>query len=249
MSDKKTLISTNNLNKSFDKKAVLHDINFEIMSGECFGLLGPNGCGKTTLINILCGMLPQTSGSVKIHGQDSSLYLEKHPRFIGLAPQEYAFYPSLTVRENCNWFATLYGFAGKKRRNRVEHCLEFSGLQEHADTPVVQFSGGMKRRANLAITLVNEPKFLILDEPTVNVDPQSRNMIFEMLAELKRKGTTMLYTTHYMEEAENLCDRVAIVDDGRVLECASPQELIKMTSGAADLGDVFLSLTGHGLRD
>ncbi|MEO1943918.1 MAG: ABC transporter ATP-binding protein, partial [Candidatus Thioglobus sp.] len=221
----------------------------DIISGECFGLLGPNGCGKTTLINILCGMLPQTSGSVKINGVDSCAYLKKNPSFIGLAPQEYAFYPSLTVRENCNWFATLYGLTGKNKRKRVEHCLEFSGLKEHADMPVVKFSGGMKRRANLAITLVNEPKFLILDEPTVNVDPQSRNMIFEMFAELKRKGTTMLYTTHYMEEAETLCDRVAIVDDGRVLECAPPQELIDMTAGAGDLGDVFLRLTGHGLRD
>lgn len=250
ITEQTALISLENITKRFTKKSLtLKDISLQINSGECFGLLGPNGCGKTTLINILCGMLPATSGSVQICNTAAAQYLRTNPSFIGLAPQEYAFYPSLSVRENCNWFATLYGLYGKAKRKRVDFCLEFSALQEYADMPVVEFSGGMKRRANLAITLVNDPQFLILDEPTVNVDPQSRNMIFSMLEKLKANGTTLLYTTHYMEEAERLCDRVAVVDEGKVLVCDTPENLISQTKDARNLGDVFLSLTGHELRD
>ena len=243
-------ISLQNINKKFRRQEfTLKDISFDIYSGECFGLLGPNGCGKTTLINILCGLLPASGGKVEIKQQLAKKYLRANTGFIGLAPQEYAFYPSLTVRENCAWFAELYGLYGKAKRKRVDFCLELTALQEYADMPIVQFSGGMKRRANLAITLVNDPKFIILDEPTVNVDPQSRNMIFAMLESLKDSGATILYTTHYIEEAERLCDRVAIVDRGKVIVCASPKDLIASTESARNLGDVFLTLTGHELRD
>ena len=246
-----TLIGIDDLKKRYQPNTpwALDGINLQIYEGECFGLLGPNGCGKTTMISILCGLVSATRGSINIHGINAKKYLRQNPRFLGLVPQELALYPTLTIRENLKFFAKMYGYSGRLMRQRIENCLQATGLNQSLKTLVGCFSGGMKRRANLALSLLHEPQLLILDEPTVNVDPQSRNMIFDTLEDLRQQGTTMIYTTHYLEEAQRLCDRTAIVDHGKVLCCDSPQQLINNTAGAEDLGQVFLQLTGNELRD
>lgn len=227
----------------------LRGINLKVQQGDFFGLLGPNGSGKTTLISILCGLVSATSGNVLMHGTKASTYMRQHPRYFGLVPQELALYPTLTIHENLSYFAKLYGYHGSALQQRIINCLQATGLENCGKLLVGRFSGGMKRRANLAITLLHEPSLLILDEPTVNVDPQSRNMIFDTLNKLHQTGTTIIYTTHYMEEAEKLCTRAAIMDHGQVLCCDSPQRLIEQTEGANNLGEVFLHTTGYELRD
>lgn len=227
----------------------LDGVDLQVKEGEFFGLLGPNGCGKTTLISILCGLVTATSGSINIKGVPAHKFLRQNPRYLSLVPQELALYPTLSIEENLVFFAKMYGYSGRLLRSRIANCLQATALDHTGKLMVGNFSGGMKRRANLALSLLHEPSLLILDEPTVNVDPQSRNMIFDTLKELRASGTTMIYTTHYLEEAQQLCDRVAIVDHGSVLCCDTPQSLINQTTDAQDLGQVFLQLTGHQLRD
>lgn len=244
-------VRINDLKKRYQHKQqwALDGVNLAVRKGEFFGLLGPNGCGKTTLISILSGLVSATSGEVLLHDIAAHKYLRQHPRYFGLVPQELALYPTLTIRENMEFFAKMYGYSGRTLRARVADCLQLAALDHCGKQLVGRFSGGMKRRANLALSLLHEPKLLILDEPTVNVDPQSRNMIFDALGELHKSGTTLIYTTHYLEEAQQLCERVAIIDHGRVLCCDTPKHLIDKTAGASDLGQVFLELTGSELRD
>ncbi len=230
-------------------RPALDGLEVTIEPGEVFGLLGPNGAGKTTAISILCTLLKPTSGSLSIFGID----VLRHPalvrRLIGLVPQEIALYPLLTVRENLAYFGRLHGLRGGELRDRIDHCLAMVSLQEHADRPVADFSGGMKRRANLAAGILHQPRLLFLDEPTVGIDAQSRHVILENLAQLRETGMTMVYTTHYMEEAQQLCSRVAIVDAGRVIAEGRPHDLIAEADGCDNLEALFLQLTGRHLRD
>jgi ABC-2 type transport system ATP-binding protein len=224
-------------------------IDFAVRRGEIFGLLGPNGAGKTTVISILCTLLRPTSGSVILCSQDTSLRPARLQSLFGLAPQEIALYPSLTARENLHYFGSLYGLSGRVLRRRIEECLALVGLSDRGGTRIDTFSGGMKRRANLAAAILHSPRVLFLDEPTVGIDAQSRNLILENLKTLRDDGATIVYTTHYMEEAENLCGRVAIMDRGKIIAEGSPRSLIAGMDGCSNLEESFLRLTGRNLRD
>lgn len=227
----------------------LDGLEMTIEPGEVFGLLGPNGAGKTTAISILCTLLKPTSGSLSVFGIDVLRYPSKVRRLIGLVPQEIALYPLLSARENLAYFGRLHGLRGGELRDRIDHCLAMVSLQGHADRPVASFSGGMKRRANLAAGVLHQPRLLFLDEPTVGIDAQSRHMILENLGHLRETGMTMVYTTHYMEEAQQLCSRVAIVDAGRVIAEGRPHDLIAGAVDCDSLEALFLHLTGRQLRD
>jgi ABC-2 type transport system ATP-binding protein len=230
-------------------RPALSGLNFAVHTGEIFGLLGPNGAGKTTAISILSTLLRPTRGSVCICGIDAL----KHPGHIkglvGLVPQNIALYAGLTARENLRYFGKICGLKRNVLNDRIQFCLELAGLENRADQRISTYSGGMKRRANLAAGILNNPRLLFLDEPTVGIDAQSRNMILGKLSLLKNNGTTLIYTTHYMDEAEQLCERIAIMDEGLIIAEGSPKALINQPPGHASLGDLFLALTGKNLRD
>jgi ABC-2 type transport system ATP-binding protein len=226
----------------------LAGFNVKIGVGNIFGLLGPNGAGKTTAISIMSTLLRPNEGSVTIFGADTRRQPGRVTAVIGLVPQEIALYRQLTGRENLRYFGRLYGIRGRALAERIDECLDFVGLWPKGDQRVDVYSGGMKRRLNLAVGILHRPKLLFLDEPTVGIDAQSRDMILERLVTLNRAGTTMVYTTHYMEEAERLCSEVAIMDSGRVISQGKPAELMK-SSGHATLREMFFALTGRKLRD
>ncbi|MBI4764490.1 MAG: ABC transporter ATP-binding protein [Deltaproteobacteria bacterium] len=244
------IIDTQQLVKVYRKgsKPALNGLTVSIREGEVFGLLGPNGAGKTTAISIMNTLLRPTSGGISVCGIDALRYPAQVREFIGFVPQEIALYQNLTVRENLHFFGRIYGLRGKELTKRISEFLELVGLEESAGQRVFACSGGMKRRANLAAGILHRPKLLFLDEPTVGIDPQSRNLILERLLTMKA-GTTMVYTTHYMEEAESLCSHVAIMDAGQIIAEGSPEELISRPPGYADLEALFLALTGKQLRD
>jgi ABC-2 type transport system ATP-binding protein len=229
-------------------KPALNGLNISVREGEVFGLLGPNGAGKTTAISIMNTLLKPTSGSITVCGVNALRNPAQTRRLIGFVPQEIALYQNLTVRENLQFFGRIYGLQGKELAMRISEFLELVGLEESAGQRVFACSGGMKRRANLAAGILHKPKLLFLDEPTVGIDPQSRNLILERLSVMKER-TTMVYTTHYMEEAESLCSYVAIMDAGQIISEGSPQELIRHLPGCANLEALFLGLTGKQLRD
>ncbi len=233
------MISVNGLTKYFHEVTALNGIDFEIPQGQTFGLLGPNGAGKTTAISILCGLLTPDRGTVSLAGQTDPTRPEVR-QVLGLAPQSLALYEELSAQQNLNYFGKLYGYSGKALAQRVDYCLEVAQLTERRKHRVSTFSGGMKRRLNLACALLHEPKILLLDEPTVGVDPQSRNLIFETIENFKQDGATVLYTTHYMEEAQRLCDRVAIMDHGSILDIDGVDALIERHGG---LSHVTLTLS------
>ena len=224
-------------------------IDFAVKRGEIFGLLGPNGAGKTTVLSVICTLLRPPSGSVTLCSQDTERSPTRYRSLFGLAPQEIALYPRLTARENLHYFGRLYGLSGRVLRRRTEECLELVGLSDRGGTRIDTFSGGMKRRANLAAAILHSPRVLFLDEPTVGIDAQSRNLILENLKTLRDDGATIVYTTHYMEEAENLCERVAIMDRGRIIAEGSPRSLVAAMDGCVNLEESFLRLTGRHLRD
>ena len=212
--------------KNYDDTPALRGISFTIQRGEIFGLLGPNGAGKTTTVHILAGILPFDQGRVLIDGRD----VHDHPetfKLMGIAPQALSLYEHLTAEENLKFFGRLFGLRGKTLKQKVTRALSFVQLSDRAAKRVKTFSGGMKRRLNLAAALIHDPQILILDEPTVGVDPQSRNAIFNNIRQLKEEGRTVIYTTHYMEEAQQLCDHIAIIDRGRVMAIGTVQELIQ----------------------
>jgi ABC-2 type transport system ATP-binding protein len=227
----------------------LRGLSLRVAPGEILGLLGPNGAGKTTAISILCALLRPDRGAVTIAGIDVLRQPRRVRPLIGLVPQEIALYPTLSARENLQFFGRMYGLAGRALRERVAAALALVGLEEPADRPVATFSGGMKRRANLAVGILHTPQLLFLDEPTVGIDPQSRGVILDNLRQLQQQGMAMVYTTHYMEEAAQLCQRVAVVDHGRVIAEGAPATLVAAESGCANLEDLFLRLTGRQLRD
>lgn len=252
MQEGKNIIEIKYLTKIYkgSKVPAIDNINLNIEKGEIYGLLGPNGAGKTTTISILCGLFGATSGNVFIDGMEYQNAAEKIKNIIGVVPQEIALYPSLTARENLAFFGHMYGLKGKHLKNRINECLELFGLERNANRRIKTFSGGMKRRINLIAGILHNPKIIYLDEPTVGVDVQSRNVILEHLKKInKEEGTTIIYTSHYMEEAENFCSRVAIIDHGHIITEGRPKDLIGRKEEYTDLESIFLHLTGRDLRD
>lgn len=225
------------------------DISMDVKSGEILGLLGPNGAGKTTLISMLCGLLKPTSGDFTIEGLSYHNNSKAIRQTIGVVPQEYALYPTLTAAENLMYFGSMYGLKGRNLRRKVAEALEHLGLEKFANRQIETYSGGMKRRVNLIAGLLHNPTVLFLDEPTVGVDVHSRKVIIEYLKQVNANGTTIIYTSHHMAEAEDFCTRIAIIDGGKILAEGAASELIASADSAENLEDVFLSLTGKALRD
>jgi len=240
-----------NLHKNFNDFKAVNDVSFTIEKREIFGLLGPNGAGKTTTIRMLSTVLPADRGEITIGGYSVKENPRSARQLIGVCPQDLALYPELSAMDNLMFFGRMEGLSGKEARAQAFTNLELMGLEERARGKVEKFSGGMKRRINLAIALMGNPQLLFLDEPTVGIDPQSRNNIFETILALRDKGLTILYTTHYMEEADRLCNRIAVMDGGKIIAMDTPHNL-KSQIGPPDkvtLEDVFLKLTGRTLRD
>jgi ABC-2 type transport system ATP-binding protein len=239
------------LHKSFRDFKAVNGVSFSIYKGEIFGLLGPNGAGKTTTIRMLSTVLEADSGDIIIGGYSVKKDAEAVRSLIGVCPQDLALYEDLSALENMVFFGRMAGLDSKAARDQAIANLKLMGLQERAKGKISKFSGGMKRRINLAIALMGDPHLMFLDEPTVGIDPQSRNNIYENILGLQKKGMTVLYTTHYMEEADRLCQRIAIMDGGQIIALDTPHNL-KAKIGPPDkttLEDVFLNLTGRSLRD
>jgi ABC-2 type transport system ATP-binding protein len=228
------MLTLTNLRKTFGSIVAVDDLSLSVRRGEVFGLLGPNGAGKSTTVSLAVGLLAPDAGQVRIEGLGDPVEPNVRQR-IGVATQALALYDLLTGNENLRFFGEVYGLSGGTLDTRVASCLDFVGLGDRKDDRVATYSGGMKRRLNLAAALVHDPDLLLLDEPTVGVDPQSRNKIFENIEALHRQGRTIIYTTHYMEEAERLCDRLAIVDHGKLLALGSVHELLAAQGGAPTL--------------
>lgn len=240
-----------NLTKHYNgaPEPAVDGVNLTVRHGEIFGLLGPNGAGKTTTLSMLSTILKPAGGAVTVCGIDSLRHPMKARRLIGLVPQDIALYPELTARENLTFFGRLYGLTGRDLKTRVLKALCAVGLEKKADEKLTSYSGGMKRRVNLAAGILHTPLLLFLDEPTVGIDAQSRQLIIETLQGMKNSGTTILYTTHYMEEAKQLCDRVAIMDKGRILTLGTIPQILADHPPCRNLGELFLQLTGKDLRD
>ena len=273
------MLELKNLTKRYGERVAVDRLSLCVKRGERFGLLGPNGAGKTTAISMLVGALQPDSGEILFHGEPLSGESDPLKCRIGYVPQELALYDDLSAADNLRFFGAIYGLSGAKLSERVEATLAIAGLTDRAKDRVRTFSGGMKRRLNLAAALLHEPELLVLDEPTVGVDPQSRNAIFEALEKLAQSGLTLLYTTHYMEEVERLCDRIAIMDQGQIVAEGTQSELRELlptstscaitleanettlallqangltwreASERGGLESVFLHLTGRSLRD
>jgi ABC-2 type transport system ATP-binding protein len=224
------MLALQGLRKRYGAQVALDGLSLEVRRGEIFGLLGPNGAGKTTTVGLAIGLLAPDEGTVTIAGLGSPSEPAVRAR-LGLAPQALALYDGLSGAENVAFFGSVYGLSGARLRERVPAALAFVGLLDRARDPVGTYSGGMKRRLNLAVALVHDPELILLDEPTVGVDPQSRNLIFDNVRRLREAGKTIVYTTHYMEEAERLCDRVGIVDNGRLLALGTVPELMAAHGG------------------
>jgi len=230
MSD--TILEANGLVKKFGDFVAVNDVSFKMEEGEVFGLLGPNGAGKSTTISMLTCLYPPNEGDMRIFGHDVVKDAGEVKKLIGVVPQDIALYPTLNARDNLSFFGEMYGLKGRDLKERVGTVIDYVAMGERAKDAIKTYSGGMKRRINLAVGLVHSPKLLFLDEPTVGVDPQSRNHIFESVERLnKEQGMAILYTTHYMEEAERLCDRVGIIDRGKIVAMDTPKNLIGMLGG------------------
>ncbi|MBC7844909.1 MAG: ABC transporter ATP-binding protein [Flavobacterium sp.] len=245
------IIQISQLSKKYKEAETysLNDFSLSVNEGQIFGLLGPNGAGKTTLISMLCGLIKPTSGSFLINNLTYAKNSNEIKKIIGVVPQEYALYPTLTARENLLYFGSMYGLKGENLKEKVIESLDFLGLLKFADKRVETFSGGMKRRVNLIAGILHNPKILFLDEPTVGVDVQSKSAIIEYLKELNKNGTTIIYTSHHLSEAQDFCTDIAIIDRGQLYAQNSPENLIATTPNANNLEDVFISLTGKELRD
>jgi ABC-2 type transport system ATP-binding protein len=228
----------------------LKGLSFQFREGSIAGLLGPNGAGKTTTISILCGITRADSGAVTIFGtpQDAA-HREAIKHIIGIVPQQIALYPQLSAVQNLTYFGNLYGFKGKTLQEKIMYYLELFGLAHSADKEIYKYSGGMKRRANIIAAILHDPKLLILDEPTAGVDVQSRNLILQFLKDYNARGASILYTSHLLEEAQSICEEIAIVDNGKMIVHGNPNELILKHSQCSNLEDVFLHYTGEALRD
>ncbi len=236
------MIKADNLKKRYSDVVALDDVSFEVEKGETFGLLGPNGAGKTTTIQLLCGLIKPDSGTVVLSGKTDPSLVEVRLS-LGVVPQALAIYEELSARENLRFFGRMYGLSGRQLKERVDDCLEIAGLKKRSNDRASKYSGGMKRRLNMVCSFLHEPSLLLLDEPTVGVDPQSRNLIFDTIEVMKNQGRTIIYTTHYMEEAQRLCDRVAILDHGKILDMDSVDNLIKKHGGPSHIEAEFEKLS------
>ena len=225
------VLVVDHLVRRFGDLTAVDDVSFRIAPGETYGLLGPNGAGKTTTISMVAGLLRADGGSIHVAGRPMSADAVEPKRHLGLVPQDLAIYPELTATENLRFFGKLQGLRGQALTTRVAEVLELIGLADRAEDRAREYSGGMKRRLNIGVGLLHQPHLLILDEPTVGVDPQSRNSILESVEALSGEGMAVLYTTHYMEEAERLCDRIGIIDSGRLQAEGTRDELIRLTGG------------------
>src|SRR5437667_3572714 len=247
------MLEINHLRKTFGRLVAVDDVSFTLQRGQLLGLLGPNGAGKTTTVSMIAGIATPDSGHVLIAGRALSGDTDPAKRRIGLVPQDLALYEELTARDNLRFFGALYNLAGRALDRAIGAALDAVELADRRNDRVKAFSGGMKRRLNLAAGLLHDPDILLLDEPTVGVDPQSRNAIFDNLEVLKAQGKALLYTTHYMEEAERLADRIVVIDHGRVVAddtlTGMQSRVAAAGSPPANLEAVFLTLTGRSLRD
>ena len=247
-----TILKTIDLTKKYDNKVVVDNLNIEIQEGEIFGLLGPNGAGKSTTMNMICGIVRPTLGDVEFMGKDFEKNRNKLINNLGYIPQELAIHGNLKAWENVELFTSLYGIKGAELKNRIDESLEYVGLLEKRGDYAKTFSGGMKRRLNIACAIGHHPRLLIFDEPTVGIDPQSRNFILDKIKESNKNGATVIYTSHYMEEVEAICTRIAIMDNGKVIATGTADELKKMVVddiSSITLEEVFLTMTGKKLRD
>ena len=253
--EKTPVVEITNLVKHYGSLLALDGLNLRIDEGEIFGFLGPNGSGKTTAINCLLSLLSYESGSVKIFGSEMGPNRYDIKKNIGLVPQEVAVFKDFNVRENIDYFCGLYVDNFRKRKELVDEAIEFAGLQEFVKFRPSKLSGGLLRRLNLVCGIAHKPKLIILDEPTVAVDPQSRNHILEGIQKLNKQGSTIIYTTHYMEEVEEICSKIVIMDHGKILARGTTEELKRQVSPEGEvlelptLNEVFLEITGRELRD
>jgi len=245
-----TIIKIDNVSKTYrgNETPAVSNFSIEVMKGEVFGLLGPNGAGKSTLLNILSGLLSFDSGKITICERKLPQQIAEIKPLIGVVPQEIALYPSLTALENLKIFGGIFGISRKELKERINRLIAYFGLEQSKNRQIRKYSGGMKRRINLIAGLLHQPEILFLDEPTVSVDVQSKTLILENLKEINARGTTIIYTSHFMEEAEMLCSRVAFIDEGKLICMGTPNELIQ-NSGCDNLERLYLKLTGKNLRD
>ena len=237
------MIQVTNLSKSFDQLQAVKKISFSINKGEVFGLLGPNGAGKSTTINMMSTILSSDEGTILIDGNDIESSPNTCKTLIGVVPQEISLYDDFTAYENLLFWGQLYKIPSKELKERIEIILELIGLSERKNDLVKTYSGGMKRRINIASAILHKPKILFMDEPTVGVDPQSRNRIFEIVENLNKEGMTIVYTTHYMEEVERLCNRIAIIDDGKIVAQGTQSELQKESNVKETIEIRFQTIT------
>ncbi len=219
------IVQIKGLYKSFGEKVALNNLNLGVEEGEIYGLLGPNGAGKSTTLRILCGLLKQDKGKIEVFGRDTLEAIHVIKKNLGIVPQELGLFEELTAYDNIHFFVSLYGISGKEAKKKTLEALTFVGLEEHMKDKVSRFSGGMKRRLNIACAIAHKPQLVIMDEPTVGIDPQSRKHILGAIKELNDMGTTIIYTTHYMEEAEKLCNRLAIIDKGACIAEGEKEQL------------------------
>ncbi len=245
------IIRIHELSKRYagSERYALKDLSLSIGKGEIFGLLGPNGAGKTTLISTLCGMIKPSSGELWFGSLNYGRQRRSIQRQLGVVPQEYALYPTLTAEENLYYFGSLYGLSATELANRITEGLQRVGLSEFAKKPIKTFSGGMQRRVNLLAGILHRPDVLFLDEPTVGVDVHSKEVIMALLRELNQQGTTIIYSSHHLNEAQHFCTRIAIIDAGSIVVAGEPDQLIAAVPGATTLENVFIHHTGSQLRD
>ena len=246
-----SIININSLTKVYHKTdtTAVDNIDLIIKKGDFFGLLGPNGAGKTTTVSMMSSLMKPTSGSIEISGVDIESGLNSIRRQIGVVPQEISLYPKLNACENLKFFGRMYGMDKKILHEKIKEYLKVFGLDSKAKQLVETYSGGMKRRLNLIAGILHSPEIIFLDEPTVGIDVQSRKVIMQYLLEMKKNGKTLVYTSHHMEEAEKYCNKIAIIDNGKIIANGPPDELLEAHKDCNDLEDVFLELTGRKLRD
>ena len=247
------ILEIKKISKEYGDMIAVNDIDLEVNKGEIFGILGPNGAGKSTLIGMICGLIKRTSGEIIYEEKETKT--RKFKENIGIVPQDFALYWDLTAEENIEFFCSLYGFRGKDLKTRVNNVLDFVGLTDVRNKKASEFSGGMKRRLNIGCAIAHSPKLIIMDEPTVGIDPQSRNHILKSVLKLRDEGATVIYTSHYMQEVDDICDRIAIVDKGNVIAEGTSEELknligdkrvfnITVKEKIDDFEDRLLEITG-----
>jgi ABC-2 type transport system ATP-binding protein len=245
------LLNVNELEKSYGEKEIIKGISFNLYEGDILGFLGPNGAGKSTTISLITGIENYNNGAVLFEDKDIKTEYKKYQRFIGVVPQDLALYMDLSAYNNVAFFCSLYGFKGAELKERVKDALTFVGLWDKRKEKPAMFSGGMKRRLNIACAIAHMPKLLIMDEPTVGIDPQSRNHILETIKTLNQQGTSVIYVSHYMEEVDAICNRIVLMDEGVIIEDENKEELKRkyQEKGFHSLEEIFLSITGTQLRD